>query len=115
MGLGGPKALEMTDEAFRYLAHENYLLRTNALYNYKFRNTSCIADGHCEFPERIRYSISDRFFVMFVLMFPVVGMTLGFLYVGLLYLRGWLGRYQRPIFRFGFAPEEDAKLFAESP
>jgi hypothetical protein len=93
VGLGGPRVREMTTDAFRFLSHENYLLLANSLYNYRFRNTSCVTEGHCEFPERRRYVLSNTFFIVLVLMFPLGGMLLGSLYIGILYLLDWLGKH----------------------
>jgi hypothetical protein len=112
MAVGGDHVKEMTDAAFQYLAHENYLLRTNSLYNYAFRDMKCIADGHCEFPKRRPYRINETYFVKFTLCFPAVGGLIGFVLVGVIYLRAWIVRRRKP--RVTVEIEgDDAKLFTE--
>jgi hypothetical protein len=107
MGLGGPHAPEMITDAFQFLAHENYLLFTNSLYNYKFRNTTCIAEGHCEFPEPTRYQISDRYFIFFFLSFQLTGAVLGFLWLGFVYVRGLCDKCAKRAGNSGISPDTD--------
>jgi hypothetical protein len=82
----------MTEDAFRYLAHENYLIAKGQDYHYAFRDLECIARGQCEFPEIKRKSTFDTYFVKFLLAFPALGGVVGFAVVGGLYLREWFGR-----------------------
>jgi hypothetical protein len=112
MPLGGKHVKEMTDSAFQYLAHENHLLRTNSLYNLAFRDKECIAKGHCEFPKRKPYRIIEGFYAILLLIFPVLGCLIGFLIVGAIYLRGWIGRRRKPRVTVEVA-EDDSKLFTE--
>lgn len=43
----GNKAFERMGEI---VASENYLTIKNRLYNYEFRNITCVNEGHCDFP-----------------------------------------------------------------
>jgi hypothetical protein len=113
MVLGGGRVNPMTEDAFRYLAHENYLLRTNRLYHYGFRDRECIANGKCEFPEVTKYRIWDIFFIKFMLVFPIVGTVIGFMFIGIIYLRRWLGRRRKPAMSSDLARMTESKLFTE--
>ena len=48
--LGTEKSLNAYDKMFRIMKVENYLTFYNRLYNYNFRNKSCVENGYCEFP-----------------------------------------------------------------
>jgi arylsulfatase A-like enzyme len=112
MNLGGEHVEEMTDAAFRYLAHENYLLRTNSLYNYAFRNEQCIAKGDCRFAKRRPYQISEWFYIQFMVSASLVGALIGFAFVGVVYLRVWAGKRRKPI-ALEITEDEGSKLFAD--
>ena len=87
---GGDHAAEMTADAYKYLAHENYLFKTNKLFHYGFRNKTCIVKGQCQFPEPSAYRIDDTIFYAFYLGLPFLCCALGFFVVGIVYLHDYV-------------------------
>jgi hypothetical protein len=50
--------------------------------------------------------VSDLYCVGLVAMFPVIDGLIGFFYLGILYLRGWIGQHAKQFVKFNFTPEE---------
>ena len=51
MELGTENGLKAYDKMFRIMRVENYLTFHNRLYHYDFRDTNCVEEGSCKFPE----------------------------------------------------------------
>ena len=79
---GGEKAEEMMNDGYRFLAHENFLVRSNRLFHYDFRNITCISKGHCPHPMPRSYSIDDSGFYSRAIKLPCYGAFLGLVIVG---------------------------------
>lgn len=83
---GGPEAEAMLEDAYRYMAHENFMFRKNRLFHYDFRDKQCIEEGHCELPRPVKYKIDDSAFYVHALGNPVLAFLMGFVIVALVYV-----------------------------
>ena len=66
--LGTEEGNEAYERMGKTIASENYLTVNNRLYNYEFRNRTCVEKGHCEFPdsagESYYYDLSSPFILI---------------------------------------------------
>ena len=86
---GGKNASAMTDDAYKYLAHENFLFKSNKLFHYDFRNQACISERKCEFPERTPYRIDDSLFYIYYIGMSILAFLVGLLIAGIVYIHDY--------------------------
>lgn len=73
MALGGENATRMFNEMSDYLNVNNYLLYHNRIFNYDFRNETCIHKGSCSLPSKLNdIHIIDKKFFAVLFGFPMV-------------------------------------------
>ncbi|EAY15559.1 hypothetical protein TVAG_495780 [Trichomonas vaginalis G3] len=71
MKLGGDIAKTKYDRMLSLIATENYMTFSNRLYNFGFRNKTCIENGYCEFPEPKEIKINDNFYIASICVLPL--------------------------------------------
>ncbi|KAH0795693.1 Sulfatase [Histomonas meleagridis] len=67
MKLGTNEGKEMYKRMYKYLNVETFMNYHNRLYNYKFRNMSCVENGKCEFPTPKKLKFYDYYFIFITL------------------------------------------------
>lgn len=70
--VGSNEGKIMYDRMLKFIKMENYLTSSNRLYNYAFRDVSCIEKGQCTYPTLKEIEINDRFFVGGMMILPLV-------------------------------------------
>lgn len=76
MKLGTPEARSAYKRMFKFLQAETHLSYYNRMYNYGFRNETCIKNKDCRWKEPIPLRFHDWFFVKLLFMIPVAAVIL---------------------------------------
>ena len=77
MKLGTKESKNMFYKMFKVMQSETYLTYNNRIYNYGFRNQTCIDEGECEFkePYKINHKSHDLYFLGTLILIPTVIMV----------------------------------------